>query len=291
MSAAGAATGRASRNIVLFAALLFFGAPVVWLLLAPTKTREQLNNDPSFSFGSLAQVGDAWSHLSAYGDGLFVTWLGNSLLYTVSSVLFALLTGVPAGYGLAKFDFRGRKTILFLTLVTMIVPPAALILPLYLEMSTFNLTNTIWAVILPLSFYPFGVYLVYLFASNSIPDAIIEAARIDGAPEWVIFFRIFLPLAYPVVAMVAFFAFVSSWNVFFLPFIMNTDPQLANVQTGLQLLVRNTEALGGANMTGLPIQEPEVALAAIISISPILIIFIFAQRFLMAGQVVDAVKE
>ena len=97
----------------------------------------------------------------------------------------------------AKFSFRGNTLVLFVTLMTMIVPGAALILPLYLEMSAVGLVNTPWSVILPGTFYPFGVYMIYLFAKNAIPDSIIEAARLDGASEFGIFMRIFLPLARP----------------------------------------------------------------------------------------------
>lgn len=283
-------SGKLGRNVFLTATIVFFGLPLVWLFLAPTKTSEGLKSAPPLSFGNLQNVTDAWGNLFRYSEGIFGTWILNSVFYTVTSVAIALLACVPAGYGLAKFQFRGRTTILFLTLITMVVPTAALILPLYLEMSAVNLTNTPWAVILPLAFYPFGVYLIYLYATASIPDSIIEAARIDGVSEWGILMRIFLPLARPAIIMVGFFAFVMSWNTFFLPYIMITDPNQANLQTGLQLLVRNTNALGGANFTGIPIHEPEVALAAVISIAPILLIFLFAQRFLVAGQTAGAEK-
>ncbi|GAA2940313.1 carbohydrate ABC transporter permease [Microbacterium luteolum] len=283
-------SGRLGRNILLLSALLFFGVPVLWLFLATTKTSDQLRNDAPMSFGSFEQIGIAWSHLIGYNDGIIATWTLNSILYTLGSMVIALLACVPAGYGLAKFRFRGRGVVLFLTLVTMVVPSAALILPLYLQMSAVGLTNTPWSVILPLAFYPFGVYLVYLFAATTIPDSVIEAARLDGLSEWGIMMRIFLPLAVPVIVMVAFFAFVNAWNAFFLPYIMLTDSDLANLQTGLQLLMRNTNALGGANFTGIPIREPEIALAAIVSVSPILLIFLFAQRHLVAGQTAGAEK-
>lgn len=283
-------SGRLGRNILLLSALLFFGVPVLWLFLATTKTSDQLRDDAPMSFGSFEQIGIAWSHLIGYNDGIIATWTLNSILYTLGSMVIALLACVPAGYGLAKFRFRGRGAVLFLTLVTMVVPSAALILPLYLQMSAVGLTNTPWSVILPLAFYPFGVYLVYLFAATTIPDSVIEAARLDGVSEWGILTRIFLPLAIPVIVMVAFFAFVNAWNAFFLPYIMLTDSDLANLQTGLQLLMRNTNALGGANFTGNPIREPEIALAAIISVSPILFIFLFAQRHLVAGQTAGAEK-
>jgi multiple sugar transport system permease protein len=217
-------------------------------------------------------------------------WFLNSVVYSAASVTLALATAVPAGYALAKFRFPGRSTVLFLTLVMMIVPSAALILPLYLEMSALQLTNTAWSVILPMSFYPFGVYIIFLFAASTMPDSIIEAARVDGCGEWVIFLRIFTPLARPAIVMVGFFAFVSSWNAFFLPYIMLSSQELATMQTGLQLLVANTGAVTGANFTGLPIKAPEVALASIFSILPILLIFAFAQRYLVAGQTAAAEK-
>lgn len=283
-------TGSLGRNILLAATVAFFGIPIVWLLLAVTKTGSQLATDAPLSFGSLENVVAAWQHLIDYDNGVIGKWAVNSIWYTVASLIITLVACVPAGYGLAKFRFRGRGTVLFLTLLTMVVPSAALIMPLYLQMSALQLTNTPWSVILPHAFFPFGVYLVYLFAATSIPDSIIEAARLDGVSEWGIMFRIFLPLASPVIVMVAFFSFVSAWNAFFLPYIMITNDDLATLQTGLQLLMRNTNALGGANFTGNPINEPEVAMAAIISVTPILLIFLFAQRYLVAGQTVGAEK-
>lgn len=287
--AAGSAPGALGRNGVLLLSLVFFGLPLLWLLLAPTKTQQQLFSDAPLSVGSLASVGQAWTHVFDYSDGVFATWLANSAVISVAVVLSSVAICLLAGYGLATYSFVGRQTMLFLTLVTMVVPQAALILPLYLEMSAVGLTNSLWAVILPLTFFPFGVYIVYLHA-RGIPASLIEAGRLDGASEWRMFFAIYLPLARPAIAMVAFFSFVSAWNAFFLPFIMNTDIDLATVQTGLQLLVRNTNALGGANFTDQPINQPEVALAAIISISPVMFIFLFAQRFLVAGQKAGAEK-
>ena len=282
--------GRAGRNLLFAGVILFFGLPIVWLLLAPTKTNNGLQYRPPLSFGSFGQVGTAAANLFGYDGGIIWTWAANSLWYTAVSLAVALLVSVPAGYALAKFRFRGSGVVLFATLLTMIVPAAALILPLYLEMSAVRLTNTPWSVILPLTFHPFGVYLIYLFAKTSIPDSIIEAARIDGCSELGIMIRIFVPLAWSAIAMVAFFTFVSSWNSFFLPFIMLNDQGLATLQTGLQILVSSTGAIGGGNQSNIPIHAPEVALAAIVSILPILLVFLFAQRYLVAGQTAGAEK-
>ena len=286
----GRLTGAALRNGVLVLTVAFFGIPLLWLLLAPSKTAAGLVTSPPLAFGDVSGYVEAYRHLRDYADGIILRWFANSVLYATGSVALGLVTAVPAGYALAKFRFPGRSLLLFLTLVMMIVPSAALILPLYLEMSSLQLTGTAWSVVLPLAFYPFGVYIVFLFASTSMPDSIIEAARIDGAGEWVIFWRIFTPLARPAIVMVAFFAFVASWNALFLPYIMLSDQDMATMQTGLQLLVANTGAVTGANFTGLPIKAPEVALAALFSVSPILLIFALAQRYLVAGQTAAAEK-
>ena len=284
-------TGRFGRNAFLLAALVFFGTPIIWLLLAPSKSATGLATEPPLSFGSFALIGEAAVHLFSYQGGIVWVWLGNSIWYTATSALIAVLTAIPTGFALAKYSFRGRHLILFATLLTMIVPAAALILPLYLEMSALRLTNTPWSVILPLGFYPFGVYLVYLFATTSIPSSIVEAARLDGASEFSILLRIFVPLARPAIVMVAFFAIADSWTSFFLPYIMLTSPTSATLQTGLQLLASGTGAIRGSGVVYTDIKAPEVALAALISVIPILLVFLFAQKYLVAGQTAGAEKS
>lgn len=281
---------RFGRNMLFVITIVFFGLPLVWLLLAPTKTANQLEYQNPLSFGGFAQVGQAAKNLFGYEGGIIGVWAFNSAWYTVVSVILAVLIAVPAGYALAKFPFRGRTTILFTTLIMMVVPGAALILPLYLEMSSAHLTDTPWSVILPLAFYPFGVYIIYLYAKESIPDSLIEAARLDGCSEAGIMWRIFVPLAKPAIIMIAFFSFVGSWNSFFLPYIMLTSPHLATLQTGLQFLISGSGALGGGNTSNIPIHPPEVALAALISVLPILLVFLFAQKHLVAGQTAGAEK-
>jgi multiple sugar transport system permease protein len=284
------AVGSGGRNLLFVLTILFFATPIVWLLLAPTKSTNQLSYLNPLAFGSIGQLGQTASNLFDYQNGVIWAWFFNSVWYTLVSVALALVAAVPAGYALAKFRFRGSTTVLFTTLLTMIVPGAALILPLYLEMSAVGLVNTPWSVILPAAFHPFGVYMIYLFAKNSVPDSVIEAARLDGASEFGIMWRIFLPLARPAVVMIGFFAVVGSWNAFFLPFIMLTSSNLQTLQTGLEALIASTGALGGGNLSNIDIHAPEVALATIISILPILMVFLFAQRYLAAGQAAGAEK-
>ena len=114
---------------------VFFIAPVLWLILAPTKTDAALITSNPFSFGSFHQVGLAWKHLDAFSDHIYRRWIGNSLYYSLSATAITLAVGVPAGYGLAVGRFPGRKLILSLTLVVMIMPAAALVLPIFLELN------------------------------------------------------------------------------------------------------------------------------------------------------------
>jgi len=282
--------GGIGRNALFVVTIAFFGLPIVWLLIAPTKSINQLTFMNPMAFGSVGHIRIALRNLLSFDHAIFWRWMLNSVWYTIVTLVGALLSSVPAGYALAKFNFRGRSEILFVTLITMLIPGAALILPLYLEMSAVGLTDTPWSVILPLMFYPFGVYMTYLFAKHSIPDSVLEAGRLDGCSEFGLFTLIFVPLSRPTIVMIGFFSVVGSWNSFFLPYIMLTSQHLANLQTGLQILVTSTGAIGGGNLTNIPIRAPEVALAAIVSIFPILLVFLFAQRYLAAGQAAGAEK-
>jgi multiple sugar transport system permease protein len=278
-------------GVLLTALLVFFVLPVVWLLLAPSKTASQALHDSPLSFGSFSEIGAAWNHLFAFQDGVMVIWLRNSAIYSGSALVLTLLTSVPAGYGLALTRFRGRKTLLATTLVTMMMPSAALVLPIFLELNQFHLIGTVWSVILPFSFYPFGVYLVYIYFSVSLPRDILAAARIDGCSEFQIFSRIALPLAKPVVGLVAFFSFVGNWNNFFLPYLVLPNSDQFPIQVGLNQLLSSTPSFNPVAGAGLNITIPELALAIIVAILPVLVLFLFSQRTLVSGMLAGATKE
>jgi multiple sugar transport system permease protein len=275
---------------VLALLLVFCVLPVVWLLLAPSKTAGQIVHDPPLSFGSFGQIGAAWKHLFSFQNGALLIWLRNSAVYSGGSLLLTLLTSVPAGYALALTKFRGRKTLLMITLVTMIMPSATLVLPIFLELNQFHLIGTAWSVILPFSFYPFGVYLVYIYFATSLPREILAAARIDGCSEWQIFTRIALPLAKPVVGLVAFFSFVGNWNNFFLPYLVLPNSNEFPIQVGLNQLLSSTPSFNPVAGAGLNITIPELALAIIIAILPVLVLFLFSQRTLVSGMLAGSTK-
>ncbi|MFI9381844.1 carbohydrate ABC transporter permease [Kutzneria sp. NPDC052558] len=283
--------GIAAIIVVLLVLLAFFVLPAVWLLLAPTKTAAELASDSPLSFGSLANIGLAWQHLTGFEDGVLFTWLRNSAVYSVGALIVTLLTSIPAGYALALSRFRGRKLLLSVTLIVMIMPSAALVLPVFLELNLVHLIGTAWSIILPFSFYPFGVYLVYIYFATSLPRELLSAARLDGATEWQIFTRIALPLATPVVGLVAFFSFVGNWNNFFLPYLVLPASDQFPIQVGLNQLLSSTPSFNPVAGAGLNITSPELALAIIVAILPVLVLFLFSQRTLVSGMLAGSTKE
>jgi multiple sugar transport system permease protein len=146
-------------------------------------------------------------------------------------------------------------------------------------------------VILPLGLFPFGVYLAFLYYQASLPLDLLEAGRLDGASEARLFLSVGLPIGRPAVGVVGFFAFIQAWNNYFLPFVMFSDDRNYNLQLGLGALISSTGAINASRgASNLPIYGPEVALAAVVTAAPILLIFLFAQRYLVAGQVSGSVK-
>jgi multiple sugar transport system permease protein len=286
--------GLSLRLVILAVFAVFFVAPMVWLLLAPTKTDGGLVSGGPFSFGSFHQVHEAWRHLDAYSDHLYRKWIGNSLLYTFSATAIVLFTAIPAGYGLAFGDFPGRRLVLSLTLIVMIMPGAALVLPIFLELNALHLIGNVLSVILPFSFFPFGVYLAYIYYSTALPPDLLDAARIDGCGEWLAFRRVALPLAKPIVALVFFFSFVADWNNFFLPYTVLADSAQYPIQVGLSDLLSSTPsfnpAVGGGGQQ-VNIFRPELALATLLAVVPVAIVFVLSQRALVRGLVGGAVKE
>jgi multiple sugar transport system permease protein len=285
---------RGVRLAILAAFALFFVAPLLWLILAPTKSDKGLVTKDPFSFGSFHQVALAWEHLNSFSDHIYLTWIANSLLYAVSATAIVLVTAIPAGYCLALGRFPGRRLILTLTLVAMIMPAAALVLPIFLELNALNLIGNVLSVILPFSFFPFGVNLAYIYYSTALPPELLDAARVDGCGELTTFRHIALPLAKPVVALVLFFSFVADWNNFFLPYTVLADSKQYPIQVGLSTLLSSTPSFnpatgGGGQQVG--IFRPELALATLLAVIPVAIVFMLSQRTLVRGLVGGGVKE
>jgi multiple sugar transport system permease protein len=284
-------SGRSIAGVVLVVFVLFFAIPIVWLLFAVTKSANALIVANPFSLGSWGDFVANWNQLFGFQDGAVITWIGNSALYSLGALVITLLVSIPAGYALALTEFRLRRALLVLTLVVMLIPSTALVLPIFLELNSVGLIGSPLSVILPMSFFPFGVYLTYIYFSTSIPRDLLAAARIDGCSEFQVFTRVALPLAAPIVALVAFFSFVQNWNNFFLPFVMLPSSDGYPIQVGLTTLLASTPAFNPSSAGSDSVQLPTLALATIVSILPVLIVFLFSQRFLVTGMTAGGTKE
>lgn len=284
------ALGNLLPALVLLLFVIFFVLPVLWLLLAATKTDDQLVHNNPLSFGSWHALRANWDALKAYQGDAVLGWLGNSALYASVALVITLCVAVPAGYALAMTEFRGRRALLVATLVVMLMPNATLVVPLFLEVNAVHLIGSMWSIILPYSFYPFGVYLTYIYFSTALPRELLDAARLDGCSEFGVFRRVALPLAAPVVALVGFFSFVANWTNYYLPYVMLPQSDQFPVQVGLGTLLDSVPQFN-PTAGSLEVQRPELALATLIAITPVLIVFLFAQRFLVAGMLAGATKN
>lgn len=283
--------GDVARVIVICLFIIFFAVPLIWLLLAPTKTHDQLQSLPPMAFGTFSHIPFVWQRLSTFNNTEILVWLRNSAVYSISGDLLALVTAIPAGYVMATANFPGRKLLLNLTLISMIVPGAALVLPLFLEFHDLHLLNTVWAVILPFGLHPFGAFLAYIYYSTSLDKAIMDAARVDGCGETRMFWNIALPLSGNIIGLVAFFNFVGNWNNYFLPFVVLTNDQQYPLTVGLEDLLSSSAAINpGSQSNFLPIYAPEVLLAGIVTVIPIMIVLLASQRLFARGILAGAVK-
>lgn len=266
--------------LVLVAIYTFF--PFVWTVMASTKDSGAIQVGDVFSFNGMDIVGN-FKMLADYQHGLYFQWLGNSFLYAGIGAVVGALVCVAAGYAFDKYDFWGKEKWFLLVLAGVLVPAAATALPLYLLASAVHMVNTYWAVLIPSLVNPFGVYLARIFSAGYIPNEVLEAARIDGAGEFGVFRRIALPMIGPGYVTVLLFQFSGIWNNFFLSLVMLTNTRLFPVSLGMYELNSSLQSNGPALL-------PMVMLGSLLSIIPLVIIFLMLQRYWRAGLTAGSVK-
>ncbi|GAA3621451.1 carbohydrate ABC transporter permease [Nonomuraea rosea] len=283
---------RSRRNtpltIAMLAALAYFLLPLFWLVVAATKSTQDLFTTFGLWFSRAPQLLANVSATFTHDDGVFARWLLNTVLYAVVSALGAALLAAAAGYGFAKFRFRGDRAAFNLVLGAIMVPATALAIPTYLLFAKVDLVNTPWAIILPSLVSPFGLYLMRIYAHDAVPDSILEAARIDGAGEAKIFFTIALRMLAPGLVTVVLFTLVATWNNYFLPLIMLNDPNLYPITVGLASWA--SQAVGGgsgANSDMLAL----VVTGSLLSIAPLVAAFLLLQRYWQSGLTSGGVKQ
>ena len=282
------------RWAVLLVFAVYFFVPILWLVLATSKSAPQLLELNPLSFGSFQRIQEAWQRIVEYQKGEVLLWALNSVRYAVWALALSLTISIPAGYILAIARFPGRRLLLWLTLITMLLPPSALVLPMFMELNLVHLINSAWAVILPSAFFPFGTYLAYIYYASSLPPDLLDAARVDGCSEVKLFWHIALPLASPLLGLLAFINFTTNWNNFFGPYVLLNNDKLFNLPVGIQQFAMATSALrpGFNPSPGVMVgyQQAEAALFGLIMVVPVAIVFLVAQRYVIGGAFTGSVK-
>jgi len=279
-------TGGPSNRLTIVMALftVYTLLPLAWLLINATKTQQALFSSFGLWFSGPFAFVDNVRQVFAFDDGIFVRWLGNTLLYVVAGAGGATVLATLAGYGLAKYDFPGKRAVFGVVLGAIAIPGTALAVPTFLMFSQLGLTNTIWAIIVPSLVSPFGLYLIWVYAVDAVPYEILEAARIDGSGEWRTFFTISVRMLAPGIVTVLLFAVVATWNNYFLPLIMLSDPNLFPLTIGLQQW--NLRATG---VSASPIYNLVIT-GSVLAIVPIVVLFLFLQRYWQSGLAAGSVK-
>lgn len=272
---------RSVAMLIMIVFTLYFLIPIWWLLVASTKSRGDLFTTNPLWFSDL----NFWNNLVAllnYDSGIYLRWIVNSIGYAGIGALVATILAGMCGYALAKYRFRGRELLFNVVLGGVLVPATALALPLFLLFSQVQLTNTFWAVFLPSIVSPFGVYLARVFAEASVPDELLEAARLDGAGEVRTYFTVSIRLMLPALITIFLFQFVGIWNNFFLPLIMLRSEELFPVTYGLYAW--------NSTINQFPELRSFVLIGALLSIIPLIVTFLLLQRYWRTGLGTGALK-
>ncbi|MFH9009099.1 carbohydrate ABC transporter permease [Streptomyces afghaniensis] len=280
-----AARGRVTVNVVMVAMILYFLMPFWWLVVAATKNNDALFSTAALWFHSPGSFFTNLQQLFTYNDGEYLRWMGNTMIYAGVSGAGATAVATLAGYAFAKYRFPGRNLLFSSLLGAIMVPATALAIPTYLLLSKVELTDSMWAVILPSLLNPFGVYLVRVYVQESLPDELLEAARMDGAGEMRVLWSVALPTLKPALVTVLLFSMVGTWNNFFLPLVMLNNDKLFPLTVGLQSWYQGALIQSGANAL-----FTLVIAGSLVAILPLVVTFLLLQRYWRGGLTVGSLK-
>jgi multiple sugar transport system permease protein len=271
-------------TIIMIVCTLYFLLPLYWLLVASTKSNADLFSTFGLWFAHFSLV-DNIKNTFTIQNGVFSRWIANSLIYSVSSAVGATLLATAAGYAFAKYKFPFGNALFSIILGAIMIPTTALAIPTYLLFAQAQLTDTYWSIILPSLVNPFGVYLMRVYAADAVDYSLIEAARVDGVGEIRIFFQVAFRLLMPGAVTVFLFTLVATWNNYFLPLIMLSTPEKFPIPVGLAQWQSTSSAGSGGQAL-----FSTVITGSMVSVVPLILAFIFLQRFWQSGLSSGGVK-
>lgn len=272
-------TKNKSQKILVYAVLILCSVlmivPFYWMLISSVKTNNEVFSIPmkwivtQFHWENYR---DIWTKISLF------TFFGNSVKLTIITMFVQVLTSCMAAYAFAKVNFKGKNILFLIYVTTMAVPWQVYMIPQFVIVSKMGLNNTHLGLILMQGFSAFGVFLLRQFFME-IPDELIEAAKIDGMGSYSILFRIALPLAKPGLATLVIFTFVNVWNDFMGPLIYINSTELKTIQLGIRAFITQYGA-----------EYALIMAASVCSLIPVIILYIFCQRFFVEGIMAGGVK-
>lgn len=259
--------------------------PLYWILVAATKTNDNIVNTFGFTFAAPFRLAENIKEVFTYQGGIFGRWLLNTIFYAgVSGIASTIVAGL-AGFVFAKYHFLGRRPIMGFILGAVAIPATALVIPLYLLFSDMHLVNNPLGMILPALGNAFGAFLIYVYVRASISDDLLDAARIDGASELGIFWRIAVPLMLPGAVTVLLFAVVGTWNNYFFPLLIFNNERLYPITVGLAQWNFSTSSGYGTH-----ILYALIVTGGLISMIPTVAAFLLLQRYWRAGLLLGATR-
>lgn len=267
-------------TLILVGGAIYCLTPVLWVLIAATKSSGELFSTFTFSPGT-GLAGNI-QELFDYNSGQYLYWIANSALYSGIGGILSTLVSAMAGFALAKYTFRAHGAIFAAYMVGVLIPGITLAVPQYLLMSNMGLAGSRLSVLLPVIISPFGIYLSYVFAKAAVPTEIMEAARIDGSSELRIFSAMALPLMVPGMVTVFLLTFVGIWNNFLLPYIMLSDQDLYPLTVGLYTLL--------AKGSGSPQLYTLAITGAAIAVIPLIALVMLLQKYWRLDLVSGGIK-
>lgn len=261
--------------VILIGFALIYLVPIIWLVISSFKEEAELFRFPPSLLPERFSVS---SYVDAWGRADFALYFKNTAIVTIAATLLTVVINMMAGYAFAKYKFRGSNVIFMFFMATMMLPLEVLMIPIFQMVKAVGFYNKFWGLIIPPSATPAGVFLVRQYFLT-IPDEIMESARIDGAGETKIFLYLMVPLAKPAVSVLAIFSFLWRWNDYMWPLVVIRDTAKYTVQLALASFSGQYAVSWGSLLA-----------MSVVTMIPVLVVFLIFQKQFMKGMTAGAVK-
>jgi len=268
------------KEIIVYCAFILlafiFLMPIIWIVFCSFKGSSELFKWPPTI---LPKNFTLVNYVTAFEKGNFGLFFYNSAYVSIISTVITVLINTMAGFALAKYKFKGANFLLVAFIATLMIPLEVIMIPIFSVVKNLGLYNNIWGLIIPPAATPTGLFIMRQYLL-SVPDDLMEAARIDGATEWHIFWKLIIPIAKPAMAVLAIFSFMWRWNDFLWPLIVISDPKKYTIQLAI------SNFMGQFN-----VDWNSLLAMSVVAMIPVLIIFLIFQKQFVQGMVTSGMKD